>query len=270
MTPSSSAADTTGWWRPATSRKPGFEHAGAGALSNDRRRGHFRGIHSRFHLFHRLVCALADAAQDLDELCAAAMPASSLIERNPRFFAPLPGRLVAHLLERPRPVAGRDSPDLTERRRGVRPLRRRCSKRHARSWTSYILRRPPSWAEVAAEFTIAGRGDDLPEVLSSGRPPISPSTSSKASRCRPSLARLGLIGTFRGPRDAGTGYVKLYHSMGMATGNRGRWTYVRGAMGSITQALIRQSREQRGVDDPHRRRGRADLSSRTVARLASL
>jgi phytoene dehydrogenase-like protein len=53
------------------------------------------------------------------------------------------------------------------------------------------------------------------------------------------VAATGLIGTFRGPRDPGTGYVKLYHSMGMATGNRGAWTYVRGAMGAVTQALAR-------------------------------
>ncbi|MEZ4506011.1 MAG: hypothetical protein R2848_09215 [Thermomicrobiales bacterium] len=40
-----------------------------------------------------------------------------------------------------------------------------------------------------------------------------------------------MIGTFRGPRDTGTGYVKLFHSMGMATGHRGRWTYVRARWG---------------------------------------
>ena len=33
--------------------------------------------------------------------------------------------------------------------------------------------------------------------------------------------------------------MKLYHSMGMATGNRGAWTYVKGAMGAVTQALAR-------------------------------
>jgi phytoene dehydrogenase-like protein len=53
------------------------------------------------------------------------------------------------------------------------------------------------------------------------------------------VAATGIIGTFRGPRDPGTGYVKLYHSMGMATGSRGAWTYVRGAMGAVTGALAR-------------------------------
>src|SRR3954454_7433492 len=49
----------------------------------------------------------------------------------------------------------------------------------------------------------------------------------------------GLIGPFRGPRDAGTAYVKLYHSMGNVTGRRGQWAYVKGAMGAVTQAYKR-------------------------------
>ena len=61
------------------------------------------------------------------------------------------------------------------------------------------------------------------------------------------IAASGLIGTFRGPRDAGTGYVKLYHSMGMATGKRGAWAYVRGAMGSVTQAMKRVA-QMEGVE----------------------
>ncbi len=60
-------------------------------------------------------------------------------------------------------------------------------------------------------------------------------------------AAMGLIGCNRGPRDAGTGYNKLYHSMGMVTGKRGAWAYVRGAMGSVTQALKRVALK-RGVE----------------------
>ena len=43
----------------------------------------------------------------------------------------------------------------------------------------------------------------------------------EASIMQAAACALGLIGTFRGPRDAGTAYVKLYHAMGMATGKRG-------------------------------------------------
>jgi phytoene dehydrogenase-like protein len=82
----------------------------------------------------------------------------------------------------------------------------------------FVLRNPPSWGEVAA---------DIAEHFF------------ESEKLQAVVAATGIIGTFRGPRDPGTGYVKLYHSMGMATGSRGAWTYVRGAMGSVTAALAR-------------------------------
>jgi phytoene dehydrogenase-like protein len=102
----------------------------------------------------------------------------------------------------------------------------------------FILRNPPSLAEFAAAFDrpgdervlkymILGSAADLAEYFFE-------SDIMQAAACA-----LGLIGTFRGPRDAGTGYVKLYHSMGMATGKRGQWAYLRGAMGRFSQALKR-------------------------------
>jgi phytoene dehydrogenase-like protein len=105
----------------------------------------------------------------------------------------------------------------------------------------FILRRPPSFAEFAAafdrpgderilKFMVLGSVADLAEYFFE-------SDIMQGSACA-----LGLIGTFRGPRDAGTGYVKLYHSMGMSTGKRGAWAYVRGAMGSVTQALAKVAR----------------------------
>ena len=78
------------------------------------------------------------------------------------------------------------------------------------------------------------------------RRPTSPSTSSRARSSRPSWRPPGSSGRSAARGTPGTGYVKLYHSMGMATGNRGAWTYVRGAMGAVTQALARVA-EKRGA-----------------------
>lgn len=50
-------------------------------------------------------------------------------------------------------------------------------------------------------------------------------------------ASQGLIGTAAGPRTPGTAYVYLHHAFGMATGNLGRWGFVRGGQGAITQSL---------------------------------
>ena len=129
----------------------------------------------------------------------------------------------------------------------------------------YILRRPPSWAEVAAQFRTPEEAQIFQKFYLGSAADIA-EYFFESEQMQAMVAASGLIGTFRGPRDAGTGYVKLYHSMGMATGHRGRWAYVRGAMGAVTQALQRIA-EKRGVEiRPAPRSSRS--SSRTAARPA--
>jgi phytoene dehydrogenase-like protein len=105
----------------------------------------------------------------------------------------------------------------------------------------FILRPPPSWAEVAAEFRSPGDMAVFQKCFLGSAADIAEHFF-ESERLQAVVAATGIIGTFRGPRDPGTGYVKLYHSMGMATGSRGTWTYVRGAMGAVTQALARVAR----------------------------
>jgi phytoene dehydrogenase-like protein len=56
------------------------------------------------------------------------------------------------------------------------------------------------------------------------------------------LATDGLIGTYAGPRDPGTGYVLAHHYAGRALGTQGAWGYVRGGMGAISRALALAAR----------------------------
>jgi phytoene dehydrogenase-like protein len=56
------------------------------------------------------------------------------------------------------------------------------------------------------------------------------------------VATDGIVGTFLGPRDAGTGYVLAHHYAGRALGPQGAWGYVRGGMGSISAALASVAR----------------------------
>jgi phytoene dehydrogenase-like protein len=166
------------------------------------------------------------------------------VPRNPRFFAPFPdGSSLTYWNDHqswldqiarisPKDAKAYDHYDAF--------LERACQV-----MDKFIMRRPPSWAEVAAEFKTPedalifqkfylGSAADIAEYFF------------ESEQMRAVVAATGIIGTFRGPRDPGTGYVKLYHSMGMSTGYRGRWTYVRGAMGAITRALARVARK-RGV-----------------------
>ena len=61
------------------------------------------------------------------------------------------------------------------------------------------------------------------------------------------VATDGIIGTFLGPRDAGTAYVLAHHYAGRALGVQGAWGFVRGGMGSISKALASAAREHGAV-----------------------
>ena len=113
----------------------------------------------------------------------------------------------------------------------------------------YILRNPPTFAEFAAEFNQPG-DEHVLKFMVLGSAADSAEYYFESDIMQAAACALGLIGTFRGPRDAGTGYVKLYHAMGMATGKRGAWAYVRGAMGSFTQALKRWRRSTASRSGP--------------------
>ncbi len=56
------------------------------------------------------------------------------------------------------------------------------------------------------------------------------------------LAADGTIGTYRGVRDPGTGYVLAHHAAGRAFGVQGAWGYVRGGMGAISNAIAGAAR----------------------------
>ncbi len=56
-------------------------------------------------------------------------------------------------------------------------------------------------------------------------------------RLRTALHGQGIIGTYAGPRDAGTAAVHLMHASGVLEGIPGAWGYVEGGMGRVSFAL---------------------------------
>lgn len=57
------------------------------------------------------------------------------------------------------------------------------------------------------------------------------------------LSVSGVIGTWAGPRSAGTGYVMLHHHIGdLGDGHTGAWGFPRGGMGGVTRALAAAAR----------------------------
>jgi phytoene dehydrogenase-like protein len=59
----------------------------------------------------------------------------------------------------------------------------------------------------------------------------------ESEEIKTTLATDGVIGTNGGPSTPGTAYIMLHHVMGGATGVRGLWGFVRGGMGSISEAI---------------------------------
>lgn len=167
------------------------------------------------------------------------------LERNPRFFAPFPdGSTLSYWNDHDRWIA--DIRKISPKDAVAYDHYDAMVEKACEVMDRYILRRPPSWTEVAAQFKTAEEATIFQKFYLGSAADIA-EYYFESEQMRAVVAASGLIGTFRGPRDTGTGYVKLFHSMGMSTGHRGRWTYVKGAMGAITQALQRIA-VQRGAE----------------------
>jgi phytoene dehydrogenase-like protein len=168
-----------------------------------------------------------------------------LINRQPRSFTPLPnGESVVYWNDQDELI--REIARFSPADAKAYPHYEALVERACQIMDRFILQSPPSWAEVAQAFDQPG-DERVLRYMFLGSVADLAEYFFESDIMQGSTCALGLIGTFRGPRDAGTGYVKLYHSMGMSTGVRGSWAYVRGAMGSVTQALARIAR-QHGVE----------------------
>jgi phytoene dehydrogenase-like protein len=66
-------------------------------------------------------------------------------------------------------------------------------------------------------------------------------------RVKDALFGQGVIGTFAGPRDAGTASVKLMHFQGDLLGHGPIWGYVRGGMGMVSFAIADAAQEAGAV-----------------------
>ncbi len=68
----------------------------------------------------------------------------------------------------------------------------------------------------------------------------------ESEQVKVTLATDGVIGANGGPRSPGTAYILLHHCMGGVNGHRGLWGFVRGGMGSVSNAIADSARS-RGV-----------------------
>ncbi len=65
----------------------------------------------------------------------------------------------------------------------------------------------------------------------------------ESEQLKATLATDAIIGAFASPSMPGTAYVLFHHVMGETNGARGVWSYVKGGMGGLTQALAKAAAE---------------------------
>jgi phytoene dehydrogenase-like protein len=65
----------------------------------------------------------------------------------------------------------------------------------------------------------------------------------ESEQLKATLATDAIIGAMASPSMPGTAYVLFHHVMGETNGKRGVWSYVRGGMGGLTQALAGAARD---------------------------
>src|SRR5262249_904723 len=69
----------------------------------------------------------------------------------------------------------------------------------------------------------------------------------ESEQLKATIATDAIIGAFAAPSTPGTAYVLVHHVMGETNGKKGVWSYTKGGMGGLTQALAKAAKDL-GVD----------------------
>ncbi len=172
-----------------------------------------------------------------------------LIERHPSSFSPFEdGRylmLGADEARNAREIAKFSARDAERYPRYVAML-----ERVAGAIEPTLLQTPPNAVHPGAGDVIAfgrlglamkrlgGTMGEALEILTGAARPILDRWF-ESEQLKATLATDAIIGAFASPSMPGTAYVLFHHVMGETNGARGVWSYVRGGMGGLTQALAR-------------------------------
>lgn len=170
-----------------------------------------------------------------------------VIERNPSSFSPFPdGR---HLLfwrdskktcEEIAKFSKRDAANFPAFEKRLEELSRFVQPLLDTAPPDPTSSRPGDlWRSLKLLARVKGLGSDMYEHLRVFSMSVADYLSlwfeSEAIKVR--MATDGVIGAWAGPYSPGTAYVLFHHVMGETEGKPGVWGYVRGGMGTITQAL---------------------------------
>ncbi len=173
----------------------------------------------------------------------------AIVERNPSSFSPFAdGRYL--MLGPDRASNQREISKFSERDAARYPDYEHMLERVASVVEPTLIQTPPNVLHPGARDGLGllrlGRAlqrlglgmSEAVEVLTGAARPILDRWF-ESEQLKGTLATDAIIGAFAAPSMPGTAYVLFHHVMGETNGKRGVWSYVRGGMGGLTQALAR-------------------------------
>jgi phytoene dehydrogenase-like protein len=176
-----------------------------------------------------------------------------VLERNPSSFTPFPdGR---YLLMGPDEKLNLEQiGKFSKKDAEAYPRYERMLERVAKLIEPTLTMTPPNilrpgvkdlWGLLGLGRSARKLGTDLSEaveVLTGAARPILDRWF-ESEQLKGTLATDAIIGAFAAPSMPGTAYVLFHHVMGQTNGKRGVWSYVKGGMGGLTQALARAAKD---------------------------
>jgi phytoene dehydrogenase-like protein len=175
------------------------------------------------------------------------------LERNPSSFTPFPDR--RHLLMGPDAALNqREIAKFSARDAEAYPKYEAMLERVAAVIEPTLTMTPPNlvrpglrdlWRllQLGNAFRKMGAGmGEAIEILTGAARPILDRWF-ESEQLKATLATDAIIGAMAAPSMPGTAYVLFHHVMGETNGKRGVWSYVRGGMGGLTQALAAAARD---------------------------
>ena len=176
----------------------------------------------------------------------------ALLPRSPSSFTPFPdGR---HLLMGPDPDLNRREVAKFSPRDAARlPAYEAMLERIARAIEPTLLETPPDpfsgrpgdlWRLARTGWRFLRLGKDGPRAVEILTAPARAVLDRwfESDELKATLATDAIIGAMASPSTPGTAYVLFHHVMGECNGARGVWGYVRGGMGSLSEALAAAAR----------------------------
>src|SRR5437660_1558489 len=172
-----------------------------------------------------------------------------LIERNPSSFSPFPdGRYL--MLGADEALNRREIAKFSPRDADAYPKYVAMLERVAAVIEPTLLQTPPNPVRPGIGDLLAlgklglsvkgldGSMGEAVEILTGAARPILDRWF-ECEQLKATLATDAIIGAFASPSMPGTAYVLFHHVTGETNGARGVWSYVKGGMGGLTQALAK-------------------------------